>query len=177
MADPTVRDYHSWGNNVLGHRPRICVCTGAPLLKLQYSARPKLCASKPEELLLAVVDLCPLIFLMVPGAGNDEVGSSGRLVNDGMSSYVRVCGVKALSKTRIGLYSEDHSLVVLYLQVAAGSIVVIIVAESKLIEDQATEFFFFAGFVTFTALIFFFMSRVVQADHHTLTYRFNLLLD
>jgi solute carrier family 15 oligopeptide transporter 1 len=45
------------------------------------------------------------------------------------------------------------------LTVAAGSLIVIIVAESKLIDDQATEFLFFASLQVAVAMIFAFMAR------------------
>jgi hypothetical protein len=44
--------------------------------------------------------------------------------------------------------------------VAAGSFIVIVVAESKLIEDQTSEFLFFAGLQAGVSLVFAFMARV-----------------
>ena len=46
------------------------------------------------------------------------------------------------------------------LTTAFGSLIVIVVAESKIIQDQTAEFLFFAALQTFVSLVFAVMARV-----------------
>ena len=45
-----------------------------------------------------------------------------------------------------------------YLTIAFGNLIVVIVAESKAIDDQVYEYVFFAGLLAVATLIFFFLS-------------------